>query len=266
MIQKIKLFIGKICVKLIRFLSRRAKIDLIPIAYSENGITKSYSYFASGEKYFIEQELKKHISSKSPVLIDVGGNKGDYALMLHSAFPAARIFSLEPNPKTFEHLEKNAEGKFTVINKGLGNSSSTLQLFFDKNDKTSVQASSDPEILRTIAGTTELEKVDIDVVTLDEFCKENSIEKIDLLKIDTEGFELEVLEGADVLLEKNAIKVIQFEFNEVNIVKRRFLKDFYDRLPGFSFYRLDEKRMIPLDEWKPKHEIFLFQNIVAVLD
>ena len=87
-----------------------------------------------------------------------------------------------------------------------------------------------------------------------------------MLKIDVEGFELEVLKGAEKLLREGRIKIIQFEFNEVNIIQRRFLKDFYDELPGFDFYRLDENRLIALNEWQPKHEIFLFQKVIAILN
>jgi len=99
---------------------------------------------------------------------------------------------------------------------------------------------------------------------LDEYCKANNVSQIDLLKIDTEGFELEALQGATELLRNKAIKIIQFEFKEVNIVKRRCLKDFYELLDGFTFYRLDENRLIPLNEWQPIHEIFMSQNIVAI--
>ena len=92
----------------------------------------------------------------------------------------------------------------------------------------------------------------------------NFANHIDLLKIDTEGFELEVLLGASEMLTEKKITIIQFEFNEVNIVQRRFLKDFYNLLPKYDFYRLDEQRLIPLGSWEPKHEIFMFQNIVAI--
>lgn len=259
--QKIKLFIGNVIVKLIRFLAKKAKIELIKIAYQENGITKSYNYKVSGELYFINTFLKKEIKSNEPVFYDVGGNKGDYTLMLKKSFPNSKITTFEPNPNTYKVLKKNIGDKSNLINKGIGEQEGELQLFFDVNNKTSVQASSNPEILKEIAGTLELESVKIEVITLDNFVKED---RIDLLKIDVEGFELEVLKGAEKLIKDNKIKIIQFEFNEVNIIQRRFLKDFYDFLPNFNFYRLDEKKLIPLKEWQPKHEIFMFQNIIAV--
>jgi len=258
---KLKLFIGDLVLKLIKFLAKKAKIDLIPVAYSENGISKSYNYVASGELYFINTFLHTLIKTKNPVFYDIGGNKGDYTLMLRKSFPTSNITTFEPNPNTFKVLKNNTEGKCNLINKGVGENSGELNLYFDVNNPTSVQASSNPEILKQIAHSTDLSSVKIDVVTLDDSVKEN---QIDLLKIDVEGFELEVLRGAKNLLIENKIKIIQFEFNEVNIIQKRFLKDFYDILPHFNLYRLDEKRLIPLNEWQPKHEIFMFQNIIAI--
>jgi len=259
--RKLKLFIGDQVVKLIKFLAKKVKIDLLPIAYSEAGITKSYNYVASGELYFINTFLHTIIKTKNPVFYDVGGNKGDYTLMLKASFPSSAITTFEPNPNTYEVLDANVGNKSKLINKGVGEKKDVLKLYFDVNNKTSVQASSDPEILKQIAKTSTLENVDIDVVTLDDVVTENCI---DLLKIDVEGYELEVLKGAKELIENNKIKIIQFEFNEVNIIKRRFLKDFYDVLPNYTFYRLDENRLIQLNEWQPKHEIFMFQNIIAI--
>ena len=259
--KKIKNHIGRLALRIIKFLARKAKIDLIPLAYQENGITKSYNYVASGELYFINTFLHSIIKTKDPVFYDVGGNKGDYTLMLNESFPKSKITTFEPNPNTYKVLKENVKGNAILINKGVGESNGKLELFFDVNNKTSVQASSNPEILKQISKTSELASVNIDVIKLDEFVKEDVI---DLLKIDVEGFELEVLKGAEKLIKENRIKIIQFEFNEVNIIQRRFLKDFYDCLPNYMFYRLDEKKLIPLNDWQPKYEIFMFQNIIAI--
>ena len=62
---------------------------------------------------------------------------------------------------------------------------------------------------------------------------------------------METIKGSEKMISSGKIRMIQFEFNEVNIIRRRFLKDFYNALPDYIFYRLDEKRLIPLDDWKP---------------
>lgn len=264
MIKKLKLAIGNLGIRLIKFTSRKAKIDLIRVAYAENGLTKSHSLKASGELYFIKTFLQQQIKNTQPILLDVGGNIGEYSLLLRKNFPNAQIYTFEPNPTTFRLLKDKIGEASQLIQKGIGSDEGELELFFDANNPSSVQATSNREILDVIAKTETITSEKIQITTLDHFCEMQKIERIDLLKIDTEGFEYEALIGAKKLLENNQINCIQFEFNEVNIVKRRFLRDFYLLLPQFNFYRLDEKRLIPLGEWQPIHEIFMFQNIVAI--
>lgn len=84
------------------------------------------------------------------------------------------------------------------------------------------------------------------------------------MKVDTEGNEYHVLEGATQLLHNNKVDVIQFEFNEMNVISRVFLKDFYDLLPKHTMYRLDTQRLIPLGDYSPLNEVFRIQNIIAI--
>jgi hypothetical protein len=85
------------------------------------------------------------------------------------------------------------------------------------------------------------------------------------MKIDTEGSEYEILKGARTMLSKNSIKIIQFEFNEMNVYSRVFFKDFVDLLKNYKLYRLMSHGLFPIKSYSPKlHEIFAFQNIVAI--
>jgi FkbM family methyltransferase len=262
--KRLKLAIGDVCVNIIRFLSRKAKIDLISLGYLENGLTQSQTFTSSGEEHFISTFLPQNLKNPSPIFFDVGANKGEYTKLLRKHFNTSEIHSFEPNPVTFDLLKGNCSDEKELNNLGLGKERSVLELFFDANNESSVQATSNKEILEVIAKTENINSVQVNVITLDLYCTEKGISSIDLLKIDTEGFELEVLEGAKDLLEKGKIKMIQFEFNEVNIIKRVFLRDFFEILADFDFFRLDRKRLIPLKEWSPRYEIFLFQNIVAI--
>lgn len=262
--KKVKLRIGNIVVKFILWLSRRAKIDLLPLALSNAGYGKSYSLKASGELSFVRSFLPKLIDNKQPIILDVGANLGEYSVLLQESFPNSKIYSFEPNPNTFAVLKKNLPEGCIPQNFGLGITEKTDQLYFDEENTTSVQATSDKEILETIAKTKKITSTTIKIERLDEFCAANNINHIDFLKIDTEGFEMEVLQGAGEFITKKKIHIIQFEFNEVNIVKRQFLKDFFEILNQYDFFRLDENKMIPLKTWEPKLEIFLFQNIVAI--
>jgi len=63
---------------------------------------------------------------------------------------------------------------------------------------------------------------------------------------------------------ENNIDIIQFEFNEMNIISRVFLKDYYELLPQYNFYRISSKYLIPMPIYKTENEIFKFQNILAI--
>ena len=105
---------------------------------------------------------------------------------------------------------------------------------------------------------------EISLNSIDDYCLMNGITTIDFLKIDTEGNELNVLKGAQRMLTSNSINIIQFEFNEMNIISRVFLKDFYTILRGYEFYRLNTNELLPLGNYKSINEIFQFQNIIAI--
>jgi hypothetical protein len=91
------------------------------------------------------------------------------------------------------------------------------------------------------------------------------VNEIDLLKIDVEGGELNVLKGCKGAIREKKIKVIHFEFNEMNTLCRVFFKDFIAALPYYVFFRMLPSGLIPLGEYRPlMHEIFAFQNIVAM--
>jgi hypothetical protein len=104
------------------------------------------------------------------------------------------------------------------------------------------------------------------VVSLDEFVSQYPIDKIVLLKIDTEGHEFEVLKGAKKLLKSGKIEMIQLEFNEMNVISRVFFKDIWDLMPNYDFYRMLPDGLVRIESYSPIFcEIFAYQNIIAKL-
>ena len=106
----------------------------------------------------------------------------------------------------------------------------------------------------------------VELDTLDNFCKLNDIERIDFLKIDVEGHELRVLEGATELLASKKVDIIQFEFTQLNAVIKLFFYDFYSMLsPDFEIFRLVSHGLVPIPKYDPTlHELFGYQNFVAI--
>jgi hypothetical protein len=104
----------------------------------------------------------------------------------------------------------------------------------------------------------------VTVNTLDEFCRQRSIERIDFLKLDVEGSEYRVLMGARRLLESRAIKFIQFEFGGANIDARTYFRDFYNLLsPTYTIYLILKDGLRPVTRYLERSEVFLTTNYLA---
>jgi hypothetical protein len=100
--------------------------------------------------------------------------------------------------------------------------------------------------------------------TLDNYLTEQRLARVDFLKIDTEGNELAVLHGAKQSLAQDRIGIIQFEFNDMNLVSRCFLRDFRLLLPRHKLFRMVRSGLLKIPQTPLRSELFGFQNIVAL--
>jgi len=228
------------------------------------GILNYYNYKLSGEKYFISKILPKYLPKRS-VLFDVGANVGNYSSELIKQFPDASLHVFEPHPKTFEILSKKVFLNSTSLNNlALSSEEGKIQLFDYAERDGSSHASVVRGVIENIhSGDSMVHEVN--KKTLDDYIKINNIDNIDLLKIDVEGHELEVLKGAKNILKESKVKIVQLEFNEMNVESRTYLMDFRKELKGFNFYRLLTTGLLPLKKYVAlTNEIFAFQNIIAI--
>lgn len=149
----------------------------------------------------VRNDLRR-LTAEEPIrcVFDVGGNYGQSALQFASAFPGARVTSFEPVPETYARLKSAIEGcpQITAINKAIGDFQGTLDMHLtDSAGSNSVVGGS---------GSGPVIKVEAD--TLDSVASSRGVQAIDLLKIDVEGFELQVLKGAQDLFARSAIRYV----------------------------------------------------------
>lgn len=228
------------------------------------GINNYQSDKISGEIYWANYLLKNY---SVELIFDIGAHKGDYSRIFRSLGYHGEILLFEPHPETYERLITR-DGVFENdrhFNIGFSNTNG-LQLMFDYNKEGGSPHASLYSGVITDLHRGETKSVGVMLHTVDEFAKEQKIENISLLKIDTEGNEFKILQGAKQLIEDDKIDIIQFEFGEMNVVSRCFFKDFYDLLnPKYKLYRLLPNSLLPIVEYNARqHEIFIFQNVVAI--
>ena len=104
----------------------------------------------------------------------------------------------------------------------------------------------------------------VETTTIDTYMAQAEIDAIDLLKIDTEGFDINVLRGAKDALRRGAIKAIQFEFIPADIAMRVTMRDFFEVLQGYRLFRLClNGGVMPLPRYDVKRcEVYVTHYIV----
>jgi FkbM family methyltransferase len=227
------------------------------------GVINYKNDVVSGERRFIRKLL---CSLEGPTVVDVGANEGDYSSAVLRANKNTRVFAFEPHPETFARLSSRLSSARNVVatNLACGSSPSRLILYDHADGAGTAHASLHRGVIERIHQDKSVQHV-VNVTTLDQFAADHGIDVIHLLKIDTEGFELEVLKGASRLLREVRIRAIQFEFNEMNIVSGVFFKDFREAIPNYAFYRMLRSGLGALDPYSPSTcELFAYQNIVAL--
>jgi len=223
------------------------------------GIRNYTSSRISGEKYICDKYIPK---SGKPIIFDVGANKGNWSKSVFVNNPNCIIHAFEPNKANAKELNEIAD-KVKVNFIAIGDKIGTMDIHDYKGNVGSEHASLLNGVIENIHQKTS-ESHTIDVTTLDDYCIKNDIKNIDFIKIDTEGYEYQILLGAKNTLEKT--KFLQFEFNEMNVISRIFFRDFFKLLSqNFTLYRILPNGLIKIEKYSSWHcEQFTFQNILAV--
>jgi FkbM family methyltransferase len=158
----------------------------------------------------VTDDLPKILGAKPGVIFDVGANKGGTYQLFRSLFPQAAIYAFEPDPRVYTKLKAKSEGDAQAHLQQMAVSDRNAELEFHVTGASEMNS-----LLAPLAGTDEatqvLEKIKVQSVTLDDFTTQRGISRIDLLKMDIQGAEIQALEGARGLLGRFAIDCLYLE-------------------------------------------------------
>ena len=198
------------------------------------------------------------------VAFDVGANVGRWTLLLHQGNPECVVYAFEPSPQTFASLQKQVEKLVSVRPFQLGLADRATTLSFHDYGPDSVLSSF---ISREKSVDLKPQRdIQVPVSTIDAFRSEHSLDAIDFIKIDTEGYEMAVLRGAADSLRKRRIAMIQFEYGGTWLDARESLAEANDLLKqhGYELYRLRQQSLTKIIYDSRRHECFKYSNFVAV--
>lgn len=183
-------------------------------------------------------DLRRLSIEPTGTIFDVGAHVGHTAAALCSVYPSARVYCFEPSPETFKTLVQNCASKnVSAVNMAVGSCVGTEQMYAVKNSHLNSLVS---QLNSSHPGSS---RVTVRVTTLDQFCEEHNVRHIDLLKSDTEGYELEVLKGATRLLTEKRIDAIYVECAVARFHRHVSATDLLEFLKtyGFRLYGLYEQ-------------------------
>lgn len=142
------------------------------------------------------------------IVFDVGANDGRTSEEFARQFPKAKVYAFEPVADTFTQLLRRTAklSSVTCVQLAFGSKPGVGEMVLEGNsDMFFLRNESEPE--RRVGVRLESVKVS----SIDKFCLSNSIDRINYLKIDTEGGDLEVLKGAESMLKSQSVDVVQVE-------------------------------------------------------
>jgi FkbM family methyltransferase len=230
------------------------------------GIGSGGEVSISGEQSILD--VLKHRFKPPYCIFDVGANKGQFLRLIlgNTAVDDLSIHCFEPGLQTFRILVESSKGdrRIKLNNIGVGKERGEAVLHFDSAG--SEFASLTRRRLDHFGmDFNKSEKVAIE--TIDNYCSENGIDHIHLLKMDIEGHELDALSGAKRMFDNKSIDIVAFEFGGCNIDTRTFFQDFWFFFSGINMriYRVTPSGYLyRIDSYKEIQEQFRTTNFVAM--
>lgn len=218
-----------------------------------------------------EHAVLRHLRERAPqpwCIFDVGANRGQFLQLLRQELDGYdyAVHGFEPGRRTFALLQQaaGADSRVRLNRLAIGRQPGCAQLHYDAAGS-GLASLTRRRLDHFDLAFTQSEPVEI--TTLDAYCAQHSIGRIDLLKLDIEGHELDALQGSRQMLEQGRVGLIVFEFGGCNIDTRTFLQDFWYLFQelGYTLHRLTPGGDLhPLPAYRESLEQFRTTHFVAM--
>jgi FkbM family methyltransferase len=174
------------------------------------------------------------------VVFDVGANVGELSL-LFSRFVSStgKVYAFECSPDTFERLQKIVDLSRRMNIKSnclcLSDHAGTARLHTYDKDHATWNTLADRPLHKYGIDIEPVSVTNIETATVDEYCRINNIQRIDLLKIDVEGAEYQVIKGASRMMREKRIGCVVFEFGQTTFDMGNDPSEFSKLIAGFDY-------------------------------
>ena len=206
--------------------------------------------FWEGYKSFEYSEIFEKLSKKVDYFFDIGANIGYYSLLASKANPSIKIYAFEPASGPKYYLNENVfingmEQNIVTVENALSKDSNFIDFYEVKSTKYNYldKNLSGEHNAGTKTKTRNFVKTTVQGISLSKFIEDKNIKSIDLIKIDTEGTEVEILESGKEYIQKfKPIIICETLFNTTE----NLLNDFFNKM-DYDFYNHSKRGLIKVN-------------------
>ena len=187
--------------------------------------------------YGFNTVLTKLISDTHPLIFDIGAEDGSSCERYSRLFTKPILHVFEPRLEQFGIMKSKFNDKKNIyLNNVAVGSKKEIKIF------NQIKGGGRSSFLKsTVDNLSDQTQIDVQVITIDEYVNKNNIKRINLLKIDTQGYEDEVLKGAQETLKLNKIDIIETELILGNMYEKTLSFNEIENLIyayGYKFFAL----------------------------